>query len=163
MGTENEKLKMEQANQATAPTVATAADDVFQGDNWSRQINMKKFPERAKFAIELTETEIIVTGKVINQRDEYDMKVTTTEEWSKAFKRPKKIIADTVRCTTEGNFLKLTGSKVAKAKLVPVLIKALDKPTEPIVVSEPLLKGELLMHQLTSPCFASDFLSNGPA
>merc|ERR1712086_283067 len=140
MGTENEKLKMEQANQATAPTVATAADDVFQGDNWSRQINMKKFPERAKFAIELTETEIIVTGKVVNRRDEYDMKVTTTEEWSKAFKRPKKIIADTVRCTTEGNFLKLTGSKVAKAKVVPVLIKALEKPAEPIVVIEPLLK-----------------------
>ena len=130
---------MQQANQVE-PTAPTAADDVFQGDNWSRQINMKKFPERAQFTIELTETEIIVNGTVTSERDEYDMKVTTTEKWSKSFKRPKKIIADTVRCTTEGHFLKLTGSKVGKKNAVPVLIKAVEKPIEPVVVTEPLLQ-----------------------
>jgi Ni,Fe-hydrogenase III small subunit len=130
---------MQQANQVE-PTAPTATEDVFQGDNWSRQINMKKFPERAQFTIELTETEIIVNGVVTNERDEYDMKVTTTEKWSKAFKRPKKIIAATVRCTTDGHFLKLTGSKVGKKNVVPVLIKAVEQPIEPIVIVEPLLK-----------------------
>merc|ERR1712147_183769 len=141
MGTQNNENRtmtepMQQANQVKP----TAPDDVFQGDNWSRQINMKKFPERAQFTIELTESEIIVNGTVTIERDEYDMKVTTTEKWSKSFKRPKKIIADTVRCTTEGHFLKLTGSKVGKKNVVPVLIKAVGKPIEPVVVIEPLLQ-----------------------
>merc|ERR1711897_126273 len=119
------KSMSEQAQQQAMPEQATQieatappAEDVFKGDNWSRQINMKKFPERA----------------------EYDMKVTTTEQWSKAFKRPKKVIAETVRCTTEGHFLHLTGSKVNNKKVVPVVIQSTEQPQDDdiVVVIEPL-------------------------
>merc|ERR1712026_551013 len=73
----------EQAQQQAMPEQATQieatappAEDVFKGDNWSRQINMKKFPERAQFTIELTTDQIIVKGTTTSERTEYDMKVT---------------------------------------------------------------------------------------
>merc|ERR1712064_156493 len=100
----------------------------------------KKFPERAQFTIELTSDQIIVKGTTTTERTEYDMKVTTTEQWSKAFKRPKKVIAETVRCTTEGHFLHLTGSKVNNKKVVPVVIQSTARPQDDdiVVVIEPL-------------------------
>merc|ERR1712027_127450 len=137
----------EQAQQQAMPEQATQieatappAEDVFKGDNWSRQINMKKFPERAQFTIELTKDQIIVKGTTTSERTEYDMKVTTTEQWSKAFKRPTKVIAETVRCTTEGHFLHLTGSKVNNKKVVPVVIQSTAQPQDNgvVVVIEPL-------------------------
>merc|ERR1711879_837230 len=99
--------------------------------------------ERAQFTIELTKDQIIVKGTITAERTEYDLKVTTTEQWSKAFKRPKKVIAETIRCTTEGHFLHLTGSKVNNKKVVPVVIQSTAQPQddEIVVVIEPL-QGE---------------------
>ena len=127
----------EQQVQATVEVQASApTEDVFDGDEWSRKLNMKKFPAKAKFSIEVTDGEILVKGTVTNQREEYDLEVISTEVWTKKIKLPKKVIAETIRCSIQEHFLMLTGSKVSNKKVVPVVIQAPAPTSYPTIVVE---------------------------
>ena len=127
----------EQQVQATVEVQASApTEDVFDGDEWSRKLNMKKFPAKAKFSIEVTDGEILVKGTVTNQREEYDLEVISTEVWTKKLKLPKKVIAETIRCSIQEHFLMLTGSKVSNKKVVPVVVQAPAPTSNPTIVVE---------------------------
>merc|ERR1712044_92299 len=134
--TANNKMS-EQQFKATIDVEATApTEDVFDGDEWSRKLNMKKFPAKAKFSIEVTDGEILVRGTVTNHREEYDLDVTSTEVWTKKLKLPKKVIPETIRCSIQEHFLMLTGSKVSNKKVVPVVIQAPAPTSNPTIVVE---------------------------
>merc|ERR1711893_74333 len=134
--TANNKMS-EQQVKATIDVEATApTEDVFDGDEWSRKLNMKKFPAKAKFSIEVTNGEILVKGTVTNQREEYDLDVISTEVWTKKLKLPKKVIPETIRCSIQEHFLMLTGSKVSNKKVVPVVIQAPAPTSNPTIVVE---------------------------
>merc|ERR1712173_201534 len=133
--------------QATAPS-----EDVFNGDEWSRKLNMKKFPAKAKFTIEVTDGEILVKGTVTNQREEYDLDVTSTEVWTKKLKLPKKVIAETIRCSIQEHFLMLTGSKVSNKKVVPVVVQAPALTSQPVIVVESMQRETGEERNTTDDC-----------
>merc|ERR1711893_500179 len=134
--TANNKMSEQQVKATIDVQASTPTEDVFDGDEWSRKLNMKKFPAKAKFSIEVTDGEILVKGTVTNQREEYDLEVISTEVWTKKLKLPKKVIAETIRCSIQDHFLMLTGSKVSNKKVVPVVIQAPAPTSNATIVVE---------------------------